>query len=110
MIEIKDLIKNTLQSLNIPVCFQRYLGKETTYITFSEYVGQGEEWAENKEIATGHYIQIDVWSKSDYASIVNQSKELLISAGFKRTYETELYENDTQIFHKVLRVFYLEEI
>ena len=110
MIEIKDLIKNTLQPLNVPVKFQVYSGKEKTYITFFEYIGQSEAYADDEETETGHYIQVDIWSNDDYTAIVQQTKLLLKQAGFRRTYETELTENNngTQIFHKVLRVFYCE--
>lgn len=107
---INDLIKDTLKPLGIPIQFQWYCGKATTYITFSEYLGQGEGYADDEETETGHYIQIDVWSKSDYTEIVKQAKDLLKQAGFRRTYENEFYEDDTKIYHKVLRVFYLEEI
>lgn len=107
---INKLIIDTLKTLNIPVSFQTYTGVAPVYITFFEYLGQGESFSEDEEESTGHYIQVDIWSKGDYSSVVPLVKSLLKSAGFKRTNETELYEIDTKINHKGVRFFYLEQI
>jgi hypothetical protein len=50
-----------------------------------------------------------VWSKGDYTSIVQQVKDRLKEAGFRRTTETDLYEPETKIYHKVLRFSYVQE-
>jgi hypothetical protein len=106
---INKLIIETLKPLNTPVNFQKYSGKAKTYITFHEYFQTGEEFEEDEEIYTGHYIQVDVWAKEDYTILVNSIKSLLINVGFKRLDETDLYEEDTGLYHKGLRFFYLEE-
>jgi hypothetical protein len=107
---INKLIIDTLKPTNIPVAFQFYSGKETTYITFSEYLQMGESYSDDVEELTGHYIQVDVWSKTDYSTITAQVKSLMLSAGFKRTDEIDLFEPDTKVFHKGMRFFYAEEI
>jgi len=104
---LNSLIINTLSPLGIPVSFQKYSGSAPTYITFFCYNERGEAWAENKEIATGFYIQVDVWSKGDYTTVVDRVKELLETAGFNRTFSTELYEDETATFHKVMRLVYV---
>ena len=106
---MNTLIINTLKPIGVPVVFQNYAGKETTYITFFTYLEQGEEFADDEEIVTGHYIQVDVWSKGNYLEVVNEVKERMKQAGFRRRSEYELYEKDTKIFHKVLRFVYEEE-
>ena len=106
---MNTLIINTLKPIGVPVTFQNYAGKETTYITFFTYLEQGEEFADDEEIVTGHYIQVDVWSKGNYMEVVNEVKERMKQAGFRRRSEYELYEKDTKIFHKVLRFVYEEE-
>lgn len=106
---INKLIIDTLKSTNVPVSFQVYNGSETTYITFHEYLEQGEVFADNEEITVGHYIQVDVWSKSNYKKLVDQVKKLLKEKNFIRKTETELYESDTKIYHKALRFFFCEE-
>lgn len=106
---INKLIIDALKPLNIPVSFQRYTGKEDTYITFHEYFANGEEFEDDEEALTAHYIQVDIWSKTDYTSLVENVRELLQSVGFKRLNETDLYEDDTKIYHKGLKFYYLEE-
>jgi len=109
-ININELIKDTLKPLGIPIKFQKHTGRETTYITFFCYNEQGEVFADDVEIATGFYMQIDIWSKEDTESIKESTKELLKQAGFKkRTIHDAPYEPDTSTFHKVLRFFYYIE-
>ncbi|MEG1256411.1 hypothetical protein [Clostridium sp.] len=106
---INKLIIDSLKLIKAPVSFQRYRGKAETYITFHEYLASGEEYEDDEEILTAHYIQIDVWSKIDYTEIVKKVKELLLKVGFKRLNEIDLYEEDTKIYHKGLKFYYLEE-
>jgi hypothetical protein len=103
---LNKLIIDTLSPLGVPVNFQRYTGNETTYITFFEYNQQPGLNADDSEQVTEHYIQVDIWSKGDYTNLVQQVKDALNGVGFFRTSETELYEPDTQIFHKVIRFIY----
>jgi hypothetical protein len=100
---------DTLKPLSIPVVFQKYSGKDESYITFHEYLAMGEEYEEDEESLTGHYLQIDVWSKNDYTSLVSKVRELLLNAGFKRLNEIDLYEEDTRIYHKGMKFYFLEE-
>jgi hypothetical protein len=106
---INKLIMDTLKPLNIPVTFQKYNGKADIYVTFHEYMATGEAYEEDEESLTGHYVQIDVWSKDDYTSLVMKVKELLLNAGFKRLNEIDLYEEDTKIYHKGMKFYFLEE-
>lgn len=106
---INKLVIDTLKPLGIPVGFQKYSGKANTYITFHEYLASGEEFEEDQESFTGHYIQVDVWSKADYGILVKNIKVRLLEAGFKRMDEADFYEEDTGIYHKGMRFFYLEE-
>lgn len=103
---MNKLILDTLRHIDIPIAFQKYRGKQTTYCTFFTYLEQGEVYADDNEIITGQYVQVDIYSKGNYVPYVTQIKELLTSNGFRRTYETELYEDDTNYFHKVLRFSY----
>ncbi|RXI64464.1 hypothetical protein [Clostridium tetani] len=106
---MNKLIMDTLKPLKIPVSFQRYTGRKDTYITFHEYFTGGEEYEDDNEVLTAHYVQVDIWSKTDYTNIVKEVKEKLVSVGFKRLNEADLYEKDTRIYHKGMRFYYLEE-
>lgn len=107
---INKLILDTLNPLNVPASFQKYTGVATTYITFFSYLNQSESFANNIETSIGNYVQIDIWSKDDYTDIVTNVKLALAQAGFRKSYETEMFENETLIYHKVLRFFYLENV
>ena len=41
---------------------------------------------------------------------MKEVKRLLINAGFKRLNEIDLYEEDTKIYHKGLKFYYLEGV
>lgn len=73
------------------------------YIEYEIFDENGEEWAENKEIATTYYVQVDIFSKDDYTDLENKIKEKMINAGFIRFMCADLYEQDTQLFHKAMR-------
>lgn len=105
---INKLILETLKPLGIPVGFQKYSGQELTYITFHEYLQTGEDFEEDEEAFTGHYVQLDVWSKSDYTTLVANLKIALKAAGFNRLDEADFYEPDTGLYHKGIRFYYLE--
>lgn len=103
---LNKLIVDTLKPVGVPVMFQTYTGKESTYITFFEYNRQGALHADDDETQTQHSIQVDIWSKGDYASIANQVRALMKGAGFRRNSESESYEKETQLYHKTLRYYY----
>ena len=106
---INKLIIDTLKPLGVSVGFQKYSGADTTYITFHEYLQTGEEFEEDEEAFTSHYVQVDVWSKTDYTTLVSDIKSLLKAANFKRIDEADFYEPDTGFYHKGLKLYYLEE-
>lgn len=97
---INKLTMDSLSLLKIPVSFQKYTGNETAYITFFEYLQQSESFADNRETCIGHYIQVDVWSKEDYTFLVDSIVNEMTKAGFRKTTQTEMYENETQTYHK----------
>ena len=103
---MNKLIIDTLKPLGVPVAFQKYSGSELTYITFFIYNEQGELWADNAEIQTGYYVQVDVWSKTDYTTLVADVIIEMENIGFIRSYATDLYENDTNTYHKSIRFSY----
>ena len=99
---INKLVIDTLKPLGAPVAFQEYTGTETTYITFFEYNQRGDLFADNEEQTTIHSIQIDVFSKSNYETLVEQVKQNLKAQGFIRTSEMDLYESNLKLFRKTI--------
>jgi hypothetical protein len=105
---LNKLIIDTLTPIGVPVSFQEYTGIETMYITFFEYNQFSALNADDTEQQTSHFIQVDIWSNGDYTAIVDQVKQKMIDAGFKRTSEADLYENDVKIYHKAIRFSFVE--
>lgn len=107
---VNSLITSTLAPLNIPVCFQKYSGTASTYITFFNYLNKGETFSDDKEEGTGYYIQLDLWYKTDVRDLAKQISDLLIDQGFTKSNIRDMpYDADTKIYHTVISVFYLEE-
>lgn len=105
---IRKAIKDALNTLGVPVSFSVYTGTSTPYITFFLYNEQGEAWGENKELATGYSVQVDIWSKVDNPGLADQAKTTMTTAGFKRITAHDLYESDTKVFHKAMRFSYVD--
>jgi len=105
---INTKVMSALSELNIPVSFQVYAGTADTYITFFCYLENGEMFADDVQQGTGYYIQVDLWSKSNYTDMVEQAKAVMRNAGFSLLSAHDLYEADTKVYHKVLRFYYLE--
>jgi hypothetical protein len=85
------------------IYFQTNKSGQYPAITFFVYNELGELFADNREIKTGYYIQVDVWSKDNYNTIVNEVMKSMTQAGYRRTSSIDLCENDTQIYHKAIR-------
>lgn len=107
---MNNQIMDALKNLGVPVSFQTYSGTDKTYITFQSYLQQNESFADNEATSDSFYYQVNVWSTNDYTSLVDNVLNALKNAGFRRTYITELYEVDTKIYHKVIRVTKTQEI
>ena len=100
----KDIL-TALKDIGVPVSFQHYSGEADTYITFFTYLDKPEQHADDGELITGHYVQIDVWSKRDYTSLVKTIHQRMLNAGFTKQNFYDLYEQDLKIYHKAMRFF-----
>ncbi len=102
---INKEVLSALKDIQVPVRFQTYTGNEETYITFFTYLDRPEQHADDGEIATGYYVQIDIWSKSDYTEIAKEVHQSMLTANFTKLNFYDLYESDTRVYHKVMRFF-----
>ena len=106
---MNKLILAALKDVGVPVRFQTYNGKEESYITFFTYLDRPELHSDDRELITGNFIQIDVWSKRDYTDLVDSVHQKMTDAGFIKLNFYDLYEEELKIYHKVMR-FFKEEI
>lgn len=102
-----ELVSNKLKELEIDVYWQ-LRPKTFPSLTFSFVSETGKEYTEDGEVETEYIMQVDVWSKDDYTNIVKKVKEKLKEIEFFRIFESDNYEETTQIYHKILRFSYLK--
>lgn len=100
---VSQSVLQALKDLDVPVRFQTYSGPENTYITFFHYLETGELYADDQAITDGVYTQVDVWSEGDYHELVETVAAKLKAAGFLRRSFHDEYEEQTGMYHKVMR-------
>lgn len=76
------------------------------YVEYEIYDENGELWEEGKETATNYYVQVDIFSKTDYTELEIKIREVMLNAGFERSMAADLYEKETKLNHKAMRFIY----
>ncbi|MCM3155002.1 hypothetical protein M3611_23610 [Priestia megaterium] len=107
---IYSLVMSTLKPLAIPTFPITKRGDHETYITFFLYDDTAAFIADDEEQKTAYYVQVDVWTKDAlvFTDLYEKTRQTLKEAGFmRRGVSPDLYENDTQIYHKGLRFCYV---
>ena len=107
---LNRLIMDTLKPLGVPVAFGNYNQTADTNIVFVEYNQASRMNANDDEIITKHFFQMDVFSTGNYLQLVKDVKRLMKEAGFGRMFESETYDTDMKMFRKILRFNYENEI
>lgn len=72
-------------------------------ITFFEIDNIGALYADDHEQGSTVYIQIDVWSKGSTSAIAEEVDKTMRGLGYGRSSAADLYEQDTQVYHKAMR-------
>ncbi len=103
---LNKLIKDTLRPLNVPVAKLRYNQKADTYITFMEYNQASRMSADDVEITTKHFFQVDVFSIKDFTDLVDEVRKRLTDVGFRRMFESESYDEDMKKNRSIMRFNY----
>src|SRR5690625_8007467 len=97
------LILDTLKDIGAPVAFEEYTGKEPTYVRFF-YLPQIPFSSDDKEKYTTHYVQVDIFSPVNLTQLSNNVKDKMSQVGCRKNYEVDKYEEETKIYHKLLRL------
>lgn len=79
------------------------------YIEYEVLNENGAMYAENEEVATTYIVQIDVFAKGSYAAIVKAIKNAMKENGFMKEFGGSRYEEDSKLFHYILRFNYESE-
>lgn len=74
------------------------------YITLFELSNFDSAWADGTAYTSEIHLQVDVWVKgASTSAIAVEVDKTMKTLDFKRTNSTDVYENDTSIFHKAMR-------
>lgn len=103
---VDRLLMDTLKPLGYPVAKAKYNQTADTYIVFVEYNQASRLNADDEELITKHFYQVDVFSSGNYNKLVNDVKSNLKEAGFARMFESETYDEDMKMYRKILRFNY----
>ena len=76
---------------------------ELPYITYFELTNFDSEFSDDEATASSIEIQVDIWTKGNPQKIAEESDRTMTDLGYYRYGASDLYEDDTKIFHKVLR-------
>ena len=102
----------TVDGKKIPVCFLRYNGHETTYVTWMQYDMDNSFSGDDELLGYVEYYDFDVYSKGNYMNIIEEIKELLKAHGFvfqPSRCSADMFEDDTGYYHKTLCFAILKE-
>ncbi|MCT1575699.1 hypothetical protein M3E13_15645 [Oceanobacillus kimchii] len=105
---MNDFIESVLEPIGIPIEYQNYTGSEIEYIRFF-YLPQIDFQSDDEEIYNTVYVQVDLFTPWNPHLYVTQIKQRMKQAGFKKNFEHELFEEDTELFHYVLRFYIIKE-
>jgi hypothetical protein len=72
-------------------------------ITFFEVTHFDSQFADDQSVAEQIELQIDIWTKGNFNSIAAVVDRVMQANGFRLIGTTELYEDDTQVYHKAMR-------
>ena len=115
MRDIVEFVSSTLSVVGVLSAFQSYppdsKGKlPPEYVTFLEYHDEAELEAGDVEISTKRLIQVNVWSKDNYHSLVQNVRKALEQAGFERTPGFDVpYTDGDSHYNKVLRFAFFDD-
>lgn len=103
--EIERVLNDQTTGLGVPVAFMFYDGNAETYVTYMQLDKDNVLAGDDAILGCVQYYDFDVYSKSNYLTVVTNLINKLTAAGW--TYQPsrdgpDLYERDTKYFHKTI--------
>lgn len=78
-----------------------------THITFCYMSDTDTQHSDDTNEAEEYYIQVDVWDREDCFLLKRKVKKLLKNAGFTYFAGNDDYEQDTKLYHKAARFYFV---
>jgi len=77
--------------------------KEFPRVTYYELDNHGSLYADDSEQASEIIIVVDIWHTAKTTQIAQAVDNVMAGLGFAREFASDLYEDDTKIYHKTVR-------
>ena len=110
---IESILANfTVDGHEIPVSYMFYEGHGEPYVIYMEQDADGSLSADDDLVGYVDYYDFDVYAKENYGGIVKSIKSLLKANHFvwqPSRSSMDLFETDTEYYHKTLNFAYLKE-
>ena len=107
---VDSKVKAALLLLGVPVERIFYAGDADTYITFRLLLSRDAEFSDDESTAKEYFYRADIFSKTDYVSLIKRAECVLKEAEFYGiTVNAEIYEKDTGYYHVPIEFYYMEE-
>lgn len=105
MFDFNEEIETLLSTLKIEYSYLFYEGDADTYITYMQMDKDNAESGDDEVFGCVCYYDFDVYSKTNYLSVVTSLINLMVDAGW--TYQPsrdspDMYERDTKFYHKTI--------
>lgn len=102
--EIKTIFENfKVNNKSIPVHHLRYKGKEKTFITWTIINEAPSISGDDEYLYSVVSVDIDVFSDGNYLDIVKEIKKAMKDSNWLWTEDSsEMYEEDTELYHKTI--------
>ncbi len=72
-------------------------------ITYYEQDNRPALWGDDRELGSEITFIVDVWAKASTTAIASAVDRVMAGLGFVREFAGDLYEQDTQVYHKAMR-------
>lgn len=110
---IEQILANfTVDDTPIPVSYMFYEGHGEPYIVYMQENADNSLSGDDELIGYVDYYDFDVYAKGNYQNIVKSLKQILVANGFvwqPSRSSADMYETDTEYYHKTLNFAYLKE-
>ena len=102
---MNELIEQAFSGYTVPVSFLYYNGNASTYITYQQTdVGDVLD-ADDKPQNYADYYDVDIYSKTNYFSVLSDVITKMTAVGFKwipSRSSSDMYDIETGYYHKTL--------
>lgn len=95
----------TVDGVEIPVKFLRYIGDADTYVTYQQTDSAEPLNGDDELLNYVDFYDFDIYSKGNYLEVVEAIKTTLKSIGFSwnpTRSSGDMFDDDTRLYHKTL--------